>query len=71
MRGHSLLPCDRQFAVIERMKLKKDTAEMYTGWHEMIDSKYVTVEVTGYMIHDYKGHFETLLKQLPRTKTNS
>ena len=63
VRGHSFLPCDRQFAVIERMKRKKDTAEMYTDCHAMIDSKYVTVEVTGHMIHDYKGHFDTLFKK--------
>ena len=28
----------------------------------MIDSKYVTVQVTGHMIHDYKGDFDTLFK---------
>jgi hypothetical protein len=66
IRGHSFFPCDRQFAVIERMKRIKDTAEMYTDWHAMIDAKYMTVEVTGHMIHDYKGHFDKLLKkQLP------
>ena len=63
VRGHSFLPCDRQFAVIERMTRKKDTAEMYTDWHAMIDSKYMTVEVNGHMIHDYEGHFDTLFKQ--------
>ena len=36
---------------------------MYTDWHAMIDSKYVTVEVTGPMIHDYKGHYDTLFKK--------
>ena len=62
IRGHSFLPCDRQFAVIERMKRKKDTAEMYTDWHAMINAKYMTVEVTGHMIHDNKGHFDKLQK---------
>ena len=45
------------------MKRKKDTAEMYTDWHAMIDAKYMTVEVTGHMIHDYKGHFDKLFKK--------
>ena len=37
---------------------------MYTDWHAMIDSKYVTVEVTRHMIQYYKGHFDTLFKKL-------
>ena len=58
----SLLPCGRQFAVIEGIKRKQDNSEMYTDWHAMIDSKYVTVQVTGHMIHDYKGDIDTLFK---------
>jgi len=35
----------------------------------MIDAKYMTVEVTAHMIHDYKGHFDKLFKkELPVTK---
>ena len=29
IRGHSFLPCDRQFAVIERMKHKKDSRNVH------------------------------------------
>ena len=61
---HSFLPCDRQFAVIEWMKRKKDAAEMYTDWHAMIEAKYMTVEVTGH----YKGHFDKLFKKGQVTK---
>ena len=66
-KGNSAKNCNPQFAMIERMKRNKDTAEMYTD--SMIDSKYVTVEITGHMIHDYEVHFDTpLKKQSPRTK---
>ena len=58
--GHSFLPCDREFAVIERMKRKKDTVEMFTDWPAMIATKFATVAVTGGMIQDYKGHFDML-----------
>ena len=66
IHGHSFLLCDRQFAVIEmkrHSRNEKDTAEMYTDWHAMIDAKYMTVEVTGHMILDYKGHFDKLFKK--------
>ena len=62
IRGHSFLPCDREFGVIERMKRKKDTVEVYSEWREMIATKFATVEVTGNMIKDYKGHFESQFK---------
>ena len=63
IRGHSFLPCDREFAVIERMKRKKDTVEMFSEWQAMIATKFATVSVTGHMIQDYKGHFDTLFKK--------
>ena len=60
IRRHSFLPCDCEFAVIERMKLKKDIVEMFRDWHAMIATKFATVAVTGGMIQDYKGHFDML-----------
>ena len=40
IRGHSFLPCDREFGVIEKMKRKKDTVEVYFEWREMIATKF-------------------------------
>ena len=64
IRGHSFLPCDREFAVIERMKCKKDTVEMFTDWPAMIATKFATVAV----IQNYKGHFDMLNKSLLKKK---
>ena len=62
IRGHSFLPCDREFGVIEIMKRKKDTVEVYSEWRKLISTKFGTVAVTGNMINDYKGHFESQFK---------
>jgi len=62
IRGHSFLPCDRVFGVIERMKRKKDTVENYHEWEDMIKKKYTSFAVTGDMIFDHKGSSETFFK---------
>lgn len=62
VRGHSFLPCDREFGVIEKMKRKKTSVQMYTGWQDMIASKFETVPVTSEMIKNYKQHFEGVFK---------
>ena len=50
VRGHSFLPCDREFSIIE----KKDTI--------VIATKFETVEVAGDLIKNYKGQFEAQFK---------
>ena len=62
IRGHSFLPCDRVFGVIERMKRKKDTVQKYHEWEDMIKKKYSSVAVTGDMIFDHKGSSEAFFK---------
>ena len=43
IRRHSLLPCDREFGVIERMKRQKDTVKVYSEWREMIATKLMSL----------------------------
>ena len=50
IRGHSFLPCDRVFGVIELMKRKKDTEHNYHKWENLIKQKFSSVSVTGDMI---------------------
>ena len=42
IRGHSFLPCDRVFGVIECMKRKKDTVQNYHEWEDKIKKKVFT-----------------------------
>ena len=55
----------RQGRSQETMKRKKDTVEVYSEWREMTATKFETVAVTGNMIKDYKGHFESQFKTAP------
>ena len=40
IRGHSFLPCDRDFAVIEKDQRKIESVEVYFGWDEMIAEQF-------------------------------
>ena len=64
------MPCDREFAVIERMKRKKDAVEI--DWPAMTATKFATVAVTSGIMQDYKGHFDRLFKKglLKRKKSS-
>lgn len=63
IRGHSFLPCDREFGVIEKMKRKKESVELYTEWRNMISTKFETVEVTTSFVKSFKDHFEPMFKK--------
>ena len=58
IRGHSFLPCDREFSIIKN----KDAVEVYSERRDMIATKFETVEAPGELIKDYKGYFEAQFK---------
>ena len=54
MRGHSHLPCDREFGVIERMHKKRDHIELYTEWNDMIGEGFEVTTMEGQQMRDFK-----------------
>ena len=62
IRGHSFLPCDSVFRVIERITRKKDTVHNYHEWENLTKQNFSSVSVTGDMIFDGKGSSKTFFK---------
>ena len=55
MRGHSYLPCDREFGVVERMQKRRDHIELYTKWNDMIRERFEVTTMEGQQIRVSKG----------------
>jgi len=55
VRGHSYLPCDRDFGIIERMQRRRDHIEMYTGWNGVIKERFDLTPMKGLHMRDSKG----------------
>ncbi|KAJ4428627.1 hypothetical protein ANN_24672 [Periplaneta americana] len=68
IRGHSYLPCDRCFSVIERMKKKVERIEMPQGWYDMVSRKYDVVVMKG---EDFREHKEFLKGYFKKSVTKS
>lgn len=52
-RGHSFLPCDRHFAIIEKMQRKREIVESPSEWNSIISSKFIVVELKRNMVKDF------------------
>lgn len=52
-RGHSFLPCDSHFAIIEKMQRKRELVESPSDWNKIISSKFTVVEVNRNMIKNF------------------
>lgn len=63
IRGHSFLPCDRHFGLIERMKRKKEEVQHYTEWVEMVRAKFDIISMTGQDMLDFQRHFQRYFKK--------
>ena len=55
MRGHSYLPCDREFGVIERMQKRRDHIETFTEWDDMLRERFEVTSMEGRQMKDFKG----------------
>jgi hypothetical protein len=67
-RGHSFLPCDRDFALIEKLKRSRDTVYTFNEWAEIVESArpnhpFVVVKVLPDLIKDYQSHLSRFFKQ--------
>ena len=56
IRGHSFLPCDRNFGVIERIQRKEETVEWSSAWLDKIRSKFE--------VHEMKGLFRNFVESM-------
>ncbi|XP_030764032.1 uncharacterized protein LOC115888429 isoform X1 [Sitophilus oryzae] len=52
-RGHSFLPCDRHFAIIEKMQRRREVVESPSDWNTIISSKFTVVELKRNMVRDF------------------
>ena len=63
IRGHSYLPCDREFALIEKDQRKRETVELHTGWEGMIADRFQVISRSGKDMRDFKGHMQQFFKK--------
>ena len=61
IRGHSFLPNDRDFALMEKKKRSTDTVYHPQGWLDIIASArrinpFTVTPLSQDMVKDYKGH---------------
>ena len=68
LRGHSFLPCDRDFAKTETKKRKVERVYVPDHWYEVIHSAkkkkpFTVVPVSQSMVFDYQTHLSSFLKK--------
>lgn len=63
MRGHSYLPCDREFGRIELRQRRRDHVELYTGWNEMLEERNELTRMAGTDMRDYRSHLQGFYKK--------
>ena len=64
IRGHSFLPCNREFGVIERDQRKNKMVESFTGWEEMIRERFDLTSMKGSDMRNYKEHLGHFYKKV-------
>lgn len=57
-RGHSFLPCDRHFGIIEKLQRKCERAETIDDWVELMNLKFKIVHFPGLLVKDYVTELE-------------
>lgn len=73
VRGHSFLPCDRDFGLIEQKKRRVDRIYTPSQWIDMIktarrDHPFEVIEVNQGMFFDFHKHLSTFLKKTVQQK---
>lgn len=71
VRGHSFLPCDRDFASIEFKKRKVETLYVPEQWYDIIlssrvSNKFEVVRTSQEFIFDFQSHLATFFKKNPK-----
>lgn len=64
--GHSFLPCDRDFAQIEKKKRKKEILYLPEEWYSLVENcgkKFTVERVTQDMVFDFKTYLEPYFKK--------
>lgn len=63
VRGHSYLPCDRQFGQIEKIQRRHETVETYQGWEAIISEKFELISMKCTDIFYFKSHLAQFYKK--------
>lgn len=64
--GHSFLPCDRSFGLIEKEKRKKEIVYLPKGWRDLVKNtskKFTVIEVNQNIILNFSEHFKMFMKK--------
>lgn len=64
--GHSFLPCDRDFGLIEKKKRKKEILYLPEEWYSLVEgcgSKFIVERVSQEIIFDFKSHLDSYFKK--------
>lgn len=67
--GHSFLPCDRSFGLIEKNKRKKERIYLPSEWIKLVEQtskKFKVVPLEQDMILNFSDHFKQLFKSAPK-----
>lgn len=65
-RGHSFLPCDRKFALIEKEKRKVTYLYLPEEWYSKVartSQTFLVVNVLPKMIRDFRSYFQPFFKK--------
>lgn len=63
VRGHSFLPCDRLFSVIEREKRRVEKVQSYTEWQNIISQRFTVEKMQHQHFLDYKKHYDGIFRK--------
>lgn len=71
VRGHSFLPCDRDFASIELKKRKVETLYIPDQWYDIIlssrtSNKFEVVRQSQKLIFNFQSHLSNFFKKNPK-----
>ncbi len=63
VRGHSYLPCDRNFGVIEKLQRKRKVVGLHSGWEDMIRERFDVSSMTDNEMFNFNNNFSTFFKK--------
>ena len=63
VRGHSYLPCDIDFGIIEKLQRKREIVDLHSGWKDMTRDMFDVTSMRGKDMFKFKNHFSIFFKK--------